>query len=81
MVEAAKIIAGYVRTNVSIGQGYEGEGGITRGWLTQRASLVGYERIYVASLRSVGIPARLNQVIGRRFGAGVCGEPRLDPQS
>jgi hypothetical protein len=59
LYSAAQIVVRFLRERVSVVP-EQTDHGIRTIWETERADVVGFERIYVAALRSVGIPARLD---------------------
>ena len=56
---AALIVVRFLRERVTISQGEEFLGTISEMWLKQIANERGFEALFVAALRSVGVPARL----------------------
>ncbi|MCC6819121.1 MAG: hypothetical protein IT579_00170, partial [Verrucomicrobia subdivision 3 bacterium] len=50
----------YLRERVGIDPAYSYRVGVETIWTQQMTDEIGFERIYVAALRSVGIAARLN---------------------
>jgi hypothetical protein len=61
-VIAAQIIVRFLRERVGIDPSYRYRVGVETFWTQQMADGVGFERIYVAALRSAGIAARLNEL-------------------
>ncbi len=57
---AAEIVVRFLRERVGISPKYAKNVGIETIWGEQCTDAVGFERIYVAALRSVGVAARLN---------------------
>ena len=60
-VAAAQIVVQFLRGRVGIDPGYHYRVGVETIWTQQMTDEAGFERIYVAALRSVGIAARLNE--------------------
>lgn len=60
-VVAAQIIVRFLRERVGIDPSYRYRVGVETIWTQQMTDAAGFERIYVAVLRSVGIGARLNE--------------------
>jgi hypothetical protein len=60
-VKAAKIVIRKLREQVGIDPSYDYPVGVETIWREQMTDEVGFERIYVACLRSVGIAARLDE--------------------
>ena len=58
---AAQTVVRYLRERVGIDPAYSYRVGVETIWTQQMTDEVGFERIYVAALRSVGIAARLNE--------------------
>jgi hypothetical protein len=54
-------VARQLRERVIISTSADLSASIPNNWQRQSATAFGFDRIYVAALRSVGIPARLNQ--------------------
>jgi hypothetical protein len=61
VVAAAQIVVRFLRERVGIDPGYRYRVGVETIWTQQMTDEAGFERIYVAALRSVGIAARLNE--------------------
>jgi hypothetical protein len=61
VVAAAQIVVRFLRERVGIDPGYRYRVGVETIWTQQMTNEAGFERIYVAALRSVGIAARLNE--------------------
>jgi hypothetical protein len=59
-IEAAQIVVRFLRERVGIDPSYDYRVGVETIWTEQMTDEAGFERIYVAALRSVGIAARLN---------------------
>ncbi|HTY87529.1 MAG TPA: hypothetical protein VMB80_08700 [Candidatus Acidoferrum sp.] len=59
-IEAAQIVVRFLRERVGIDPSYDYRVGVETIWTEQMTDDAGFERIYVATLRSVGIAARLN---------------------
>lgn len=59
-VAAARIVVRSLREQVGIDPGYDYRVGVETIWTEQMTDQAGFQRIYVAALRSVGIAARLN---------------------
>jgi len=59
-VAAAQIVVRSLRERVGIDPGYDYRVGVETIWTEQMTDEAGFERVYVAALRSVGIAARLN---------------------
>jgi hypothetical protein len=57
---AAEIVGRYLGERVKISTGNRTPGGVVSIWQSQTTDARGFETIYVAALRSVGIPARLS---------------------
>ncbi len=57
---AAQVVARYLRERVGIDAAYPYRVGVETIWTEQLTDEIGFDRIYVAALRSVGIAARLN---------------------
>lgn len=57
---AAQAVVRYLRERVGIDPAYSYRVGVETIWTQQMTDENGFERIYVAALRSVGIAARLN---------------------
>lgn len=60
MEAAAEIVVRHLRGRVTIVAGDNASQSIENMWLGQIAEVAGFERLYVAALRSAGIPARLD---------------------
>ncbi len=60
-VTAAQIVVRFSRERVGIDPGYRYRVGVETIWTQHMTDEAGFERIYVAALRSVGIAARLNE--------------------
>jgi len=60
-VMAAEAVVRFLRERVGIDEAYSYRVGVETIWTQQMADERGFERIYVAALRSVGIAARLNE--------------------
>lgn len=58
---AAQTVVRYLRERVGIDPAYSYRVGVETIWTQQMTDEVGFERIYVAALRAVGIAARLNE--------------------
>lgn len=58
----AKIIVNYLLERVGIDSSYGADQDVDTIWIQKMASEGGFQRIYVAALRSVGIAARLNDL-------------------
>ncbi len=58
--QAAQIVVRFLRERVGIDPSYDYRVGVETIWTEQMTDEAGFERIYVAALRSVGIAARLN---------------------
>ncbi|MGN6555512.1 MAG: transglutaminase domain-containing protein, partial [Verrucomicrobiota bacterium] len=58
---AAQIVVRFLRERVTVVPGSLEYHGIRAIWESERTDAAGFEKIYVAALRSVGIPARLNE--------------------
>jgi len=58
--EAAQIVVRFLRERVGIDSSYHYRVGVETIWTQQMTDEAGFERIYVAALRSVGIAARLD---------------------
>ena len=58
---AAQTVVRYLRQRVGIDPSYSYRVGVETIWTQQMTDANGFERIYVAALRSVGIAARLNE--------------------
>jgi O-antigen ligase len=61
MQSAAEIVARFLGSRVTIVPGEKLPDGVESIWARQRTDEVGFEKIHVAALRAVGIPARLNE--------------------
>jgi hypothetical protein len=59
-IEGAKIVVRSLRERVGIDPSYRYRVGVETIWTQQMTDEIGFERIYVAALRSVGIAARLS---------------------
>jgi hypothetical protein len=57
---AAEVVVRHLRERVTIVEGENLSPGVESVWLRQITNAKGFERAYVAALRSVGIPSRLN---------------------
>jgi pimeloyl-ACP methyl ester carboxylesterase len=68
---AAEIIIRFLRDRVTITDRADAPEGLVSIWVKQTANLRGFHRIYVAALRSVGIPARLNGQHRAEFWTGA----------
>jgi hypothetical protein len=60
-IETARIVVRLLRERVGVDPGYDYRVGIETIWTEQMTDESGFERIYVAALRSVGIASRLNE--------------------
>jgi hypothetical protein len=60
-MKAAQIVVRFLRERVGIDPSYRYRVGVETIWTQQMTDEAGFERIYVAALRSVGIAARLNE--------------------
>jgi hypothetical protein len=60
-VVAAQVVVRFLRERVGIDPSYRYRVGVETIWTQQMTDEAGFERIYVAALRSVGIAARLNE--------------------
>ena len=58
---AAQTVVRYLRERVGIDPSYSYRVGVETIWTQQMTDEIGFERVYVAALRSVGIAARLNE--------------------
>jgi hypothetical protein len=58
---AAQVVVRYLRERVGIDPSYSYRVGVETIWTQQMTDEIGFERIYVAALRSVGIAARLSE--------------------
>jgi hypothetical protein len=59
--DAALVVARFLRGRVTIAKGDEFDATIEQAWERQITSERGFEALYVAAMRSVGIPARLTR--------------------
>lgn len=75
---AAEIVVRHLRERVTIAEGENFAIGVESIWLRQITNERGFETIYVAALRSAGIPARLN--VQRRAEFFSEGKWRLAPR-
>jgi hypothetical protein len=57
---AAQVVVRFLRERVGIDPAYSYRVGVETIWTQQMTDEIGFDRIYVAALRSVGIAARLN---------------------
>ncbi len=57
---AAEIVVRFLRERITIANGENFPTGVETIWTRQITNEKGFERIYVAALRSVGVPSRLN---------------------
>lgn len=69
--DAAKIVVRHLRERVTIAALPNLPHDVTAVWLKQITDEAGFEIIYVAALRSVGVPARLNSQHQAEFWAGT----------
>jgi hypothetical protein len=58
--DAAQIVVRFLRERVTISRDYHPSGGVVTAWERGITDVSGFERIYVAALRSVGVGARLD---------------------
>lgn len=58
--DAARIVVRFLRERVTIDRDFHPTGGIVTAWERGITDVPGFERIYVAALRSVGVGARLD---------------------
>jgi transglutaminase-like putative cysteine protease len=77
---AASIVGQFLRQRVTIASDYPGAPGIESAWNVRVANPSDFECLYVAALRSVGIPARLNASRHTEYWTGQTWEsaPRPD---
>lgn len=59
--QAARTVVRYLRERVGIDPAYAYRVGVETIWTQQMTDEAGFERVYVAALRSVGIAARMNE--------------------
>jgi hypothetical protein len=76
---AAEIIARYLRERVTVAEGPGFPGAISEIWLRQITNPRGFECIYVAALRSAGVPARLDARRQAEFWTGSEWRPAPRP--
>jgi predicted esterase len=76
---AAEIVVRHLRERVTIVEGDEVPTGVESIWIQQITNAKGFERIYVAALRSTGIPARLDSQGHAEFWSGVGWKPAPRP--
>jgi acetyl esterase/lipase len=58
--EAARIVVRHLRERITVVSGHLADAAVREIWLRQLTDAAGFEKIYIAALRSVGIAARLN---------------------
>lgn len=61
-MKAAQIVVRFLREQVGIDPSYDYQVGVETIWSERMIDEAGFERIYVAALRSVGIAARMNEI-------------------
>lgn len=76
---AATIIARELHQRVTIDTSFSYPTGIESIWKNQITTPVGFERIYVATLRSIGVPAKLNKQGKAEFWTGSEWNPAPRP--
>jgi hypothetical protein len=77
--DAAKIIVGHLRERVTIATIPDAPRDVPAIWLRQLTDQTGFEIIYVAALRSVGVPARLDFHHQAEFWDGSKWSPAPNP--
>jgi predicted esterase len=76
---AAQIVVRFLRERVTIVPGIVESGGVTTTWERELTDASGFEALYVAALRSVGIAARLNSTQQSEYWDGVVWRPAPRP--
>jgi hypothetical protein len=69
---AATLVAQFLRSRITVLPDLEGPAGVAAMWDMQITNVRGFERIYIAALRSIGIAARLSQTDKAEFWTGTC---------
>jgi hypothetical protein len=78
---AAEIVVRSLRERVGIDPDYRYRVGVETIWIQQMTDTVGFERIFVAALRSVGIASRLNEQNQAEFWTGTAWQAAPSPPS
>jgi transglutaminase-like putative cysteine protease len=68
--DAAEIVVRFLRQRVTIAPGYPAQPGVESMWNGHVVNAADFEVLYVAALRSVGVPARLNALRQAEFWTG-----------
>jgi hypothetical protein len=76
---AAEIVVRFLRERVTITQGDDLPGVVAEVWQRQVTNEKGFEALYVAALRSVGVPARLAAQGRAEFWTGAAWQPAPRP--
>jgi hypothetical protein len=76
---AAEIVVRFLRERVTIARGAELPTSVAEVWQRQLTSERGFEAVYVAALRSVGIPSRLGAQGRAEFWTGAAWQPAPRP--
>jgi dienelactone hydrolase len=80
MSSAAEIVQQFLRQRVTIASGYPNQAGVESMWNGHIVNLKDFEILYTATLRSVGVPARLNSLQQTEFWNGDSWESAPVPQ-
>jgi dienelactone hydrolase len=76
---AAEIVAAFLRERVTIARGVGLPGTISEAWARQITDARGFEALYVAAMRSCGVPARLDASARAEFWTGAAWQAASRP--